>query len=199
MPDKPITILVVDDVEASRYTLSRMLKKAKFVVKEAATARDALKLAAQKPDLVILDVNLPDMSGHEVCKRIKADAATSSIPVMHLSASFVESDNRAEGLEGGADAYLTYPVEQRELLATIEALLRTRRAEQQARDQHELLQVTLSSIGEAVIAADSAGLVTFMNPVAQALTGWALEDAVGKPLADVFRVVDKQDGYPVEY
>jgi len=192
MADKPpITILVVDDVDASRYTLSRMLKKARFAVKEAATGRDALRLVAEKPDLVILDVNLPDMSGYEVCKKIKADPATSSIPVLHLSASFVESDNRSEGLESGADGYLTYPVEPRELFANIQALLRTRRAEQEAREQRELLQVTLNSIGDGVIATDAHGLVTFLNPVAQALTGWSRDEAASRPLAEVFHIISE--------
>ena len=73
MPDKPpITILVVDDTEASRYAVSRILRQAQFAVREAATGEEALRLAAEKPDLVILDVNLPDMSGYEVCRRIKA-------------------------------------------------------------------------------------------------------------------------------
>ena len=125
MADKhKTTILVVDDVEGSRYTLARMLKKARYEVREAATGGDALRLAMQGPDLIILDINLPDVNGREVCRRLKADPATASIPVLHLSASFVESENRAEGLESGADGYLTYPIEPRELIANIEALLR---------------------------------------------------------------------------
>jgi PAS domain S-box-containing protein len=146
--------------------------------------------------LIILDINLPDLSGHEVRRRLKTDPATAAIPVLHLSASFVESDNRAEGLEGGADGYLTYPVEPRELFANIEALLRTRRAEREALAQRELLQVTLNSIGDAVIATDADGRITFLNPAAQSLTGWSQNDAAGKPLSDVFRVVDERTRKP---
>jgi PAS domain S-box-containing protein len=197
MSAKP-TILVVDDAEASRYTLTRMLQKAQYTVKEAGTGADALRLAAERPDLIILDINLPDLSGHEVRRRLKGDPATSAIPVLHLSASFVETENRVEGLEGGADGYLTYPVEPRELIANVEALLRTRRAEREARAQQELLQVTLNSIGDAVIATDAAGRVTFLNPVAQALTGWSVSEGVGKPLTDVLRIVDKQSRQPLE-
>jgi PAS domain S-box-containing protein len=192
------TILIVDDVEASRYTLARMLQKARFEVKEAATGREALRLAAEKPDLIILDVNLPDLSGYEVCKQIRAAPATAAIPVLHLSASFVDADNRAEGLEGGADGYLTYPVEPRELLANVGALLRVRRAEQEAREQRELLHVTLSSIGDAVIAADTDGRVTFLNPVAETLTGWNQDEAAGRPLAAVFPIVDGTTRWPLE-
>jgi PAS domain S-box-containing protein len=199
MADEPSpTILIVDDIEASRYTLRRMLQKANYGVHEAATGQDALRLLAEKPDLVILDVNLPDISGHEVCRQIKADPVTASIPVLHLSASFVDADNRAEGLEGGADGYLTYPVEPRELLAHVESLLRARRAEQEVREQRELLQVTLNSIADAVIATDSQGRVTFLNPVAQKLTGWSLDACRGKPLADIFHTVHTSNGERTE-
>ncbi len=196
MPDKtPLTIVVVDDTEASRYAVSRMLRRANYEVREATNGRDALRLTAEKPDLIILDVNLPDMSGYEVCRKIKEDPATASTPVLHLSASFVQSEDRAEGLEGGADGYLTYPLEPRELLANVEALLRVRQAEKAERDQRELLRVTLSSIGDGVISTDAVGTVTFINPVAQALTGWG-EEAVGRPLKEVFRIVNEETGEP---
>src|SRR4051812_48289334 len=115
MPDLLATVLVVDDTEGSRYSVTRMLQKARYGVKEAATGRETLRLAAEQPDLIILDINLPDMTGYEVCRRLKADPATASIPILHLSASFIESESRAAGLEGGADGYLTYPVDSREL------------------------------------------------------------------------------------
>ena len=83
-------------------------------------------------------------------------------------------------------------MESRELVAHVEALLRTRKAERAARDQEELLRVTLSSIADAVIATDIHGNVTFLNPVAQDLCGWSAEEAIGAPLARVFHVVDEQ-------
>jgi len=190
------TILVVDDIEASRYAVSRILRKAEFEVREAENGREALRLAAERPDLIILDINLPDMSGLEVCRRIKAEPTTASTPVLHLSASFIQSENRSEGLEGGADGYLVYPLEPRELIATVEALLRMRAAERAARSQQELLRVTLSSIGDGVVATDSAGIVTFINPVAQELTGWREDEAVGRPLDDVFQIVSQETGQP---
>lgn len=189
------TIVVVDDTEASRYAVSRILRQAHFEVREATTGAEALRLAGEKPDLVVLDVNLPDMSGYDVCRRIKADPATAATPVLHLSASFVQSEDRSEGLECGADGYLTYPLEPRELVAHVEALLRVRRAEKAAREQRELLRVTLSSIGDGVMATDTSGVVTFINVVARALTGWE-EDAVGRPLKEVFQTVNERTGEP---
>ena len=91
---------------------------------------EALAMVEGHPDLVILDVNLPDISGFSVCKQIKGNESTSRIPVLHLSATMVSTDARVAGLEGGADGYLVQPVEPTELMATIRALLRVRRAEE---------------------------------------------------------------------
>jgi signal transduction histidine kinase len=134
MPDRPPRILHVDDDEANRYAVTRSLVKAGYEVAEAATGSDALREVDDLPDLVILDVRLPDIDGYEVCRRIKGNPATSQIPVLHLSASFITSSDKAHGLNGGADAYLVRPVEPVELLATVNALLRTRRAEAALRD-----------------------------------------------------------------
>ena len=124
------TILNVDDSEAQRYATSRVLQHAGFSVMEAGTGKQALAMVANQPDLVILDVNLPDMSGLEVCRKIRTDDSTSRMPVVHLSASMVSTRARVAGLEGGADAYLVQPVEPEELLATVRALLRVRKAEE---------------------------------------------------------------------
>src|ERR1700760_3594753 len=78
-----VKILAVDDNEALRYSLVRSLRDAGYQVMEAKTGTEALALAAQVPDLITLDVNLPDIHGFEVCKRIKSDPATSHIPILH--------------------------------------------------------------------------------------------------------------------
>lgn len=125
-----LTILHVDDTDAQRYAISRVLRHAGFAVLEARTGQQALDIVKQLPDLVILDVNLPDVSGFTVCKQIKANEATSRIPVLHLSATMVSTDARVAGLDGGADGYLVQPVEPDELVATIRALLRVRKTEE---------------------------------------------------------------------
>ena len=127
---KLLKILHVDDTDAQRYALSRVLRHAGFEVLEARTGRQALDLATQIPDLVILDVNLPDIDGFTVCKQIKANESTARIPVLHLSATMVSTEARVAGLNGGADAYLVQPVQHEELLATVRALLRVRKAEE---------------------------------------------------------------------
>jgi PAS domain S-box-containing protein len=125
------TILYADDTEAQRYAVSRVLRNAGFRVLEARTGQQALEMSAGHPDLIVLDINLPDISGIEVCKRLKADEGTARTPVLQVSATAVSTEARVAGLEGGADAYLTQPIEPKELIATVRALLRVRTTEEQ--------------------------------------------------------------------
>ena len=135
------TIINVDDYGPARYARTKVLAQAGFNVKEAATGQEALRLASElKPGLVILDINLPDFSGLEVCRRLKKNPATSSIVVLHLTASSTSPSNMVDGLNGGADSYLTEPIEPAVLVATIQALLRARKAEEALRRSNDELQ-----------------------------------------------------------
>ena len=123
-------ILFVEDNEATRYAVNRVLTGAGYRIATAETGEKGLALAHDlQPDLLLLDVRLPDMSGFELVRRLKADPTTASIPIVHLSASHLSSEDQIRGLQGGADAYLTHPVEPRVLVATLAALLRVRLAE----------------------------------------------------------------------
>jgi len=126
-------IINVDDDAVKRYTLTRILQRAGYTVVEAASGEETLKALACNPALVMLDIRLPDMSGYDVCQIIKQDDATSSIPVLHISASYTDSEHRALGLNLGADGYLTHPVETNVLLATVRSLIRMHEAEVKAR------------------------------------------------------------------
>ena len=127
-------ILNVDDDEASRYAKSRVLKRAGYEVIEAASGNEALRILKNSlPQLVLLDVKLPDISGLEVCQKIKQDPYSSHVMVLQISASHVTVPDRVQGLECGADSYLTEPVESTELLATVRALLRLYKREEENR------------------------------------------------------------------
>ncbi len=123
-------ILYADDTDAQRYAVSRVLRRSGFDVVEASTGHQALAMMQARPDLVVLDVNLPDISGLEVCREIKSNETTARTPVLHVSATLVSTDARVAGLEGGADAYLIQPIAPDELIATVRALLRVRRSEE---------------------------------------------------------------------
>jgi CheY-like chemotaxis protein len=135
MTDDPRgTVLCVDDDEAQRRALAWLFQEAGLEVEEAATGAEGLRLAARKPGLVVLDVNLPDIDGFEVCRRIKAHPGTAAIPVLHLSGTFVGSDDARRALAGGADGYLTKPVDPQVLVAWAKAFLRARSAEPDSPD-----------------------------------------------------------------
>ena len=131
-------LLLVDDDEAKRYLLGTWLRRAGYSVTEAATGQEAL-LRVAAAELVLLDVNLPDMSGFEVCRLIKSDVRTAATPVIQVSATAVDIADRAHGLTQGADAYLAEPSEPAELLATVTAVLRYSRARQRAERTAALL------------------------------------------------------------
>jgi light-regulated signal transduction histidine kinase (bacteriophytochrome) len=134
-------IINVDDYGPGRYARTKVLAQAGFDVREACTGLEALRLASElKPGLVLLDINLPDLNGMEVCRRIKSNPLTSGIVVLHLTASNTSPRDMASGLDGGADSYLAEPIEPAVLVATIRALLRARQAEEALRRSNDELQ-----------------------------------------------------------
>jgi signal transduction histidine kinase len=137
----PASILNVDDYPPGLYARSRVLKQAGFDVLEATNGSQTLKLVAQyKPAVVLLDVNLPDMHGFEVCRRIKTNPALASTTILHISASSVQEQQQVNGLNIGADAYLVEPLDPGVLVATINAFLRVRQAETALRRSNEDLE-----------------------------------------------------------
>ncbi len=129
-----IKILNVDDDDAGRYAKGRILRQAGFEIIDAQTGAEALRLVeTERPVLVLLDIKLPDISGIEVCRRIKANAATVATLVLQISATLLGSDDRVRGLDCGADGYLTEPVMPAELVANVKALVRLYQREQENR------------------------------------------------------------------
>jgi PAS domain S-box-containing protein len=152
-----------------------LLQGGQYRVLEAASGHEALLLARQA-DLVLLDVRLPDLSGLEVCRRLKADPATRLVPIILLSGCLTRGEDQATGLEGGGDAYLTKPADPRQLLAQVKALLRTRQAELLLQEQARVLD----QVHDAVIATDLQGRVTRWNKGAERLFGYAAGEVQGQ-------------------
>src|SRR6185436_8052896 len=166
------TILNVDDNEGSLYIKTRVLRRAGFQVIEADRGSHVLPLiATHQPDLVLLDVNLGDASGYDVCRTIKNDPDYASTIVVQISASFVDRADRLKGFEAGADSYFTEPMEPDELVANVTALLRLRRMEHELRRSSIEWQKTFEAVHDGVAIVDETGTIRRCNPAFVALTG----------------------------
>ena len=133
-------ILNVDDYAPGRYSRSQLLRQSGFTVYEARSGAEALQKMSLGPAVVLLDVNLPDIDGLEVCRRIRANPETASTIIVHVTASRYTARDCIVGLENGADLYLNEPIDGEVLVATINALLRAHRAELGLRRSNESLQ-----------------------------------------------------------
>jgi two-component system NtrC family sensor kinase len=163
MSENQPRILIVDDRLENRYVLCRILRQAGYECVELGTGAEALEMAKTLPDLMVLDVNLPDFSGYDVCQRIKSDRRTAQVCILQISASFVSSVDRARALEAGADGYLTHPIDGVVLVATVRALLRLRAAEGVARKSAEQWQSTFDALSEGVVLLDAKGRLLRWN------------------------------------
>jgi DNA-binding response OmpR family regulator len=157
-------ILLADDDDVGRYVIATMLRRAGFTVRQAVDGQEAVDSnTADPPDLAILDVKMPGIDGFETCRRVKGNEATRHIPVLMLSATFLESEAHVEGLETGADAYLTQPVEAPVLAATIRSLLRSRSLEDEVRLAAAEWRTTFDAISDPVAVLDDGGVVVRAN------------------------------------
>lgn len=179
-------ILVIDDQESTRYVFWRILTGANYHVEEAATATDGLTKAMEIPDVIIADVNLPDMLGFDLVRRIKSNPSTSSIPVLQISASFISDESKVQALEGGADSYLIQPVEPTVLLAQIQALMRIRRAEALSHLSSWQWQTTFDALSDGLAMADSDGILVRANRSFLQLLNLKPSQTEGRPLAEIF-------------
>lgn len=136
--------------------LCRVLTRANFECLEASTGAAALALAETLPDVMILDTSLPDISGFDVCRRIKGDPRTSQISILQISASMVSNEHKTRALEAGADGYLIHPIDGTVLVATVRSLLRLRAAEMVVRQSAQQWQAAFDTLSEglAVLSAD---------------------------------------------
>jgi PAS domain S-box-containing protein len=174
-------VLVVDDNEANRYAVGRTLRAAGFETSDASNGRQALELARTGPDVIVLDVNLPDINGYDVVRQIRGDPSTAMIPILHLSASYMRDEDLVFGLENGANAYLTHPIEPTIFIATIRSLLRVRRLEEERAAATAEWQATFDAISDPVIVVDGAGVITRATRAAISTFVKRGDTVVGRP------------------
>lgn len=160
-----IKILVVDDDPNMLFALARPLRAAGYDVLKGTSGKECLELTQQyKPDILLLDVVLPDLSGIEVCKRIKADPSLNHTFVVLVSGLKTSSEDQSIGLEEGADDFLVKPLSKRELLARIRAILRIKRAETALRESKEAAE-TANRAKSQFLANMSHELRTPLNAI----------------------------------
>ncbi len=181
-------ILIVEDERIVALDIQGRLQEMNYdVAGMASSGEDAMSaVGALHPNLVLMDVNLGGgIDGIETALRIKDRY---HVPVVYLTASFDnETLRRIRATE--PFAYVMKPFEQAELHAALEIALLRHRLETTIHEQKQLLATTLDNIDDGVIVARTDGTISFMNPVAEALTGWRLAEAIGRPLNDVYAIL----------
>lgn len=158
-------ILVVDDTPELLDITTRALKKADYKIYTAVTGTECIEVVSkEKPDLILLDVMLPDSMGTDIARTLKKDPLFSSIYVILISSINTLSEHVSEGLEKGADGYIVRPVESRELLARVEAACRIIQAERELERAFIISwKTTFDSVNEALFLLDTKGVIKQVN------------------------------------
>ncbi|MEX1185738.1 MAG: response regulator [Gemmatimonadaceae bacterium] len=209
LPDHQEVILIVDDVPRNVELLKAMLAQDGFLFLTARSGAEALAvIAEQRPDLVLLDILMPDMDGHEVARIIKADAATSNIPLIMITA-LDDRKSRLASLDAGAEDFLTKPVDRAELRARVRNLLRikalsdysdkhSQELESEVRSrtrelvgsetallkERDAAQRYLDNAQVILLALDLEGRITLVNQYAYEMLGWSAEELIGRSWVD---------------
>jgi len=185
-----ISVLIVEDEVIVAENLSSKLEKLGYtVIGMAINGHEAVEMVlAHRPQLVLMDIKLQgELDGIATVEKIKKHL---DIPVIYLTAHS-DPNTLSRAKISKPYGYVLKPFDERDLATQIELALYKHEADRRVREQREWLRVTLTSIGDAVIATDEAGLITFINPVAESLTGWKQDEAIGQPVQEVFRIVNE--------
>lgn len=153
---RDLRLLIVDDNIATRYALRRRLDRQGYTVLEAGTGGEGLALIeSERLDALILDVNLPDMSGFDIVRTLRADPRTALLPVIHVSAASIQTGDIITGLDAGADAYLIHPIDPDVLLATLRTLLRVRDTENALRESEARFREIFANVSAPIAVLDA--------------------------------------------
>lgn len=148
---KDFKVLVVDDYPGNVFLSTTLLRTVGYEVLEATTGKECLDAVySHHPDLILLDVMLPDMSGIDICRQVKSDINLKNIFVILVSGIQVSSEHQADGLDIGADGYITRPISNKEFLARVQAGERIKRAEDALREKERQQQALISQLQEAL-------------------------------------------------
>ena len=185
-------ILLVEDNPGDARLLREMLSEQDMQhieLTHVETMGDAEKHLAEHPvDMVLLDLGLPDVQGLDAVRR--AHAAAPHVTLVVLSGMDDES-LALQAMQNGAQDYLIKgQIEPRELVRALRYAVERKIIEESLWAEKERAQATLQCIGDAVVSTDALGNISFINSVAEKMTGWSLQEATGRPMVEVFRIVD---------
>ena len=188
-------LLLIEDNPGDARLLREMLNEqgshSTEVVHVACMADAETHLAAHAVDMILVDLGLPDAQGLVAVSR--AHAAAPRVPLVVLT-GFDDESLAVQALQQGAQDYLIKgQIDTRGLLRALRYAIERKVMDEALFVEKERAQVTLDSIGDAVICTDISGNVTFLNLVAETMTGWSSQEASGRPMADVFRIQDADD------
>ncbi|MBI2472584.1 MAG: response regulator [Planctomycetes bacterium] len=161
-------ILVADDIKQNVKLLRVILTASEFDVIEAYDGEEALEKAkSENPDLILLDIMMPKLTGYEVCQRLRADGTTKGIPIIMITALH-EMEDRIKGIDAGADDFISKPFNKTELLARVKSLLRMRQPSVK-KDETTILDTILSGLAEGVVVTDGHWKIKNINQIAKEL------------------------------
>ncbi|CAG0969003.1 putative transcriptional regulatory protein pdtaR [Methanosarcinales archaeon] len=193
-------ILVVEDEVIVGMDIQRKLKNLGYIVPVVVSSGEEAitKVIENNPDLVLMDINLyGEMDGIEAASKIHS---FSDIPIIYLTA-YTDDKTLERAKITEPYAYIIKPFKGRELQINLEIAFYKNKmekllkeSERSLREKNKWLAAVIESIGDPVIATDPEGTIRLMNPMAEALTGWKQEDAIGKPLAGVFNIISEGTG-----
>jgi len=185
------TILVVEDERVVARDIQRSLSDLGYSVPAtAASSEQAILLASERcPDLVLMDIRIKgDRDGIETASILRKRF---DVPIVYLTA-YADESTVARVKQTESFGYLLKPVKTNELRSAVEIALYKHEMEKRLRERERWLATTMRSIGDAIVSTDAAGNVNYMNPVAERLTGWKIEDARGRPSGEVLRLVEER-------
>ena len=189
-------VVIIDDEPTTLSILEHAVSTLADVILVSQSTRAFSTIKETKPDIIILDINMPEMSGFDVCRELKSSQDTRDIPVIFIT-SLADSENEQIALSLGAIDFITKPIDIELCKMRVRNHLTIQRQKKMLTDVNSALEaekkqlaITLKSIGDGVISIDASGDVTFINPVAQRLTGFSEKEALSKPIELVMDLRD---------
>ena len=185
-------IFIVDDVPSNLDILGHILQRNGLKVSIAPTGEKALELVSlDKPDLILLDVRMPDMDGYEVCRKLKADVHSKDIPVIFITA-MADTGDLVQGYKVGGVDYIAKPFHEEEVVCRITTQLKLKRAQDEVIRREKFYRVIVESVPDLIFQLDPDRKIVFANPAFR-LLGYDPTQLVGRPIGELIDSDNKEN------